>query len=782
MDSRTFSLLGFDRIKGIVASKTQTTFGIELAQKMHPNDNITTVEHEFNLIQECLNLSEEISLMNVLDLRPYLTAISTGTVLTGPILNDAKITLDAIRKIKEFLIKRKESSPKLYHLIECIQTQEPLEKAIDRAIDEFGEVKSEATPKLKKLRTEITKKRNVIIKRLESIIIEQETYLQDDNITIRHNRYCIPLKVEAQKKISGILHEFSPAGKTIFIEPLSLVENQNELARIKDEEKNEVQRILSLLSKALFAIRDELSSIFLIIGEIDFLFAKKRFAIQYNCTRPAFSKDGIIRIIKGVHPLLALSKKEIVPLDLIFPKEINVILISGPNAGGKTVVLKTVGLFTLMCLSGMYLPAANGTEIPFFQNVFADIGDEQSLDSNLSSFTAHLLRLKEILINANKTSLILLDEIGSSTAPEEGSALAIAILENLRDKGAYCLTTSHLNPLKAFVNDTQGMVNAAMEYTTHPTYRFTIGLTGTSSALEISKGLGFPETLLDRAKKFLDQDWLKLSERLKLLASETDKNLELNQKLIREKQELERLRSDYESRLNKFKSFEHEERQKILIETRRLLSEQRRNIENLVRNIKESNAEKNAIIKAKKYIEEQLQNIDTTDFRQKSSETTFNIVKDVFEVDDYVFSKTFQKNGLIIEKMHKSVTVAFGSIKFELAYDDLEKIRTRKDEQKLESMIPNNQNSEQDYKQSEFEPILNIIGQTKEEAIISLQRFLDDAINNQISEVSIIHGKGKGILKDMLWNTLRSDKRVEQLRYGEPFEGGMGMTKVIFKK
>lgn len=777
MDSHTLLLLGFDRIQNLIAAKTQTVFGHELAHQIQPIKDRLTVEHEFDLIDESLSISDEISLSAIIDLRSNLFDISSDTVLTPLILLDAKKTLESIRRIKEFFTKRKEIAPKLHQMVKDITTHEPLENAINKAIDEFGEIKSDATPRLKKIRSELTKKRNEIIKKLESLTTDKSEYMQDSTISIRHNRYCIPLKVEYQKKIPGILHEFSPTAKTVFIEPLFLVDSQNEFAQLKDEENNEIHKILSLLSQELFTIRDELLSTFSIIGKLDLIFAKRRFAIQFNCIRPRFSNDRIIRIQKGVHPLLALSKKEIVPLDLVFPEDTNVILISGPNAGGKTVVMKTVGLFTLMFLSGIPVPAVKETEIPFFRKVYADIGDDQSLDSNLSSFTAHLLRVKEILSNADNDSLVLLDEIGSSTSPEEGSALAIAVLENLRDKNCYCLATSHLNPLKVFVTDAPRMVNAAMEFTTHPTYHFTIGSPGTSSALEISRNLDFPEQLLQRAKEFLDQDWLKLAERLKSLTSETEKTKELNEKLAKEKIELEKIKDDYESKLKKFKTFESEEKKKILFEARRFLSEQRRNIENLVRNIRETNAQKTTIIEAKNYIEEQFQKINTVNTQQESSETIITDQNDVFEIGDYVFSKTFQKNGLIIEKTNKLVTVAFGSIKFELDYDDLQKLSDQNNKSSLTppSFVNN-------YEQPIFQPTLNIIGQTKEEANLLIQRFINDALINQIYELSIIHGKGKGILKDMLWETLNKDKRVDHLRFGEPYEGGLGMTKVVLKK
>ncbi|MBS4016177.1 MAG: endonuclease MutS2 [Candidatus Latescibacteria bacterium] len=773
MDQRTFEILGFNRVIELIANKTQTEFGVEMANALKPETSIIELEKEFDLLQESMNLAEEIGLYGVTDLRPDLPASDSEIVLSPMRLRDALKILVTIRNTKDFFSKNRTKYPKIYQLVKILVINETLEKAINTAIDEYGEIKSDASPKLKKIRSEITKQRNSIINRLHKIIQNKSEYLQDSNFAIRHNRFCLPLKAEAQKKISGILHEFSPARKTVFIEPLELVDEQNDFARLLDEEKNEIQRILAALSKELYKIRDELFNAFTIIGQLDLLFAKRRFSLQFNCQRPIISNRNLLQINKGIHPLLKLTKTDIVPLELTVPQDAKIILISGPNAGGKTVVMKTVGLFVLMFLSGIYLPASPGTEIPFFTKVFADIGDEQSLDSNLSSFSAHIVRVKQILENADSDTLVLLDEIGSSTAPEEGSALAIAILEALRDNGVYCLATSHFNPLKAFVNDAQGMVNAAMEYSDRPTYRFTIGLPGTSSALEISKELGFPLSLIERAKNFLNQDWLSLSERINSLNQELGKNRILNEKIEKEKIGLSKIRAEYESKLNKFKKFENDERQKIQTEQRNYLLTQRRHIENLIRNIKESHAQKEAIVNAKHYVQDQLSKITN---QQYSARSETDVTELYLDIGDTVFSKTFQKTGRIVEINKKVVTVAFGSIKFEINNQDLEKV-----EDKL-TPSTSHQNILQDTEPPYFEPLLNIRGLTKEEAEIALQQFLNQAADNNLNEVSIIHGKGKGILKDMLWNYLQHDTRIERFCFGESYEGGDGVTKVILKK
>ncbi|MCX8015304.1 MAG: hypothetical protein N2748_04720, partial [candidate division WOR-3 bacterium] len=421
MDKRTLTLLDFDRIKDIIAQNTQTVFGYEQVLAIKPKANLDEIEAEFDLIQESFNLNFDISFANIIDLRTVLNSLSADTILSGSAIKDVQLTLNTIHKLVEVITKQKDKCVKLYQLVKNIKNNKLLEKKIEQTIDEYGEVKSDASPRLNSIRNKIAEKRKNLIKQLESIASEYQSFLQDNNIVMKNNRYCLPLKVESQTKIPGILHEYSSAGKTVFIEPLSLVNHQNELAQLKDEEKDEIQKILAQLSRQIFEIKNDILSSLDIVGKIDCVLARKHFAVQFNCNRPQISRNRKLCIKNGIHPLLALTKKNVVPLDLEWPDRKKVILISGPNAGGKTVVLKTVGLFALMCLAGIYLPAAQGTELPFFSKIFADIGDEQSMDNELSSFTAHLLRIKDILKNADENSLVLLDEIGASTAPEEGS-------------------------------------------------------------------------------------------------------------------------------------------------------------------------------------------------------------------------------------------------------------------------------------------------------------------------------------------------------------------------
>ncbi|MEO0075820.1 MAG: Smr/MutS family protein, partial [candidate division WOR-3 bacterium] len=681
-------------------------------------------------------------------------------------------TLRTLRAVKQYFMKNQNKYPKLIQLIKPIISAEELEKSIDNKIDEFGEVKNNASAKLSNIRQQITKQRNLIIAKLQTLIQAKTEYLQDNTFVIRNNRYCLPLKVEAQNKLTGILHEYSPARKTIFIEPLELVNDQNYFAFLLDEEKNEIAQILAKLSQSILQIKDELLRSLKIIGELDVLLAKSKFITSFDCFRPKIASDRKFRIINGIHPLLKQKKSELVPLNIHFPDNTNIILISGPNAGGKTVALKTVGLIVLMALSGIYIPAHPDSEIPFFETIFVDITDEQSIDTNLSSFSAHLLQLKTILEHANEKSLILLDEIGSSTAPEEGSALAIAILETIRDKQSYCIATSHFNPLKIYVHDAKGMINAMMEYQDRPTYRLIMGFFGSSSALEISQKLGLPEKIINRAKQFLNQDWLNLAERMALLSSEIEKNQILQKQLQKEYTELKQLHIEYEDKIKNLKNVIKEERSKLVKDKQNFLLEQRRNIENLIRNIKESNASKQATVTSKTYFTEQLNEIKENIINTDSKNDYQNIS---YQVGNWVFSKTFQKYGEVVEIKPDQIKVAFGGIKVSLPVDDLQ-LATN-----LEKSINRNRDFDINIPNKFFQPLLNIRGLNIDEAKIAIENFLNQAYDFNVNEVRIIHGKGKGILKDMLWQLLKNDNRIEQFRLGESYEGGAGITKIKLK-
>jgi DNA mismatch repair protein MutS2 len=761
MDLHTLSVLDFPKVREVVASLTQTDMGREAALKIEPKPDSIWVENELNCIEELIQLSEEPNLSSVSDIRPIVDTLNQGS-LSPLMLNQARICLEELRKTKEFFNKRKDHIPLIYQIAQNLKTFELIERAIDKAIDQTGAIKDDASTELRKIRIELRRRRNEIINRLEKITLVNTDLFQDHGLTIKGDRFVLPLKLEAKGKIPGILHDYSATGKTLFVEPLELVEDQNELAQLKRSETDEIQRILAKLTELLSQNRSDIVRSLSMIEQLDLLQAKKRFAVRFDCIKPQITNNGQLQIVNGRHPLLSIKKTKVEPLNFSFPDNTKIVLISGPNAGGKTVVLKTIGLFSLMLNSGMYLPGKY-LALPIYQNIFADIGDEQSLESDLSSFSAHLLRVKQILQSVNQQSLVLLDEVGSSTAPEEGSALAIAILETLRDRGVATLATSHFGQLKLFVHDTKGMANAAMEFRGKPTYRLIIGIPGESSTLEISQELGLPEPLINRAKDYLGKDWLDLSDKIKNLGAELEKTETLNRALIQNKTELERLKQEYEIKVNQFKLFQDEEKKKFRRELVNILKTTRKDIENLVREIKEKNAEKAAIVQAKRYIANQMQTLTEEKEIPKVSSPDF-------KPGDYVLSKIFRKHGLVVDQDNKeNITVAFGNIKMKLHPSDLEKVNGAEPAKSI------------DYPPLEFNPKLTLRGMTQEEAKEALDQFLDDAMLAGTKNLTILHGKGKAILKQLVWRKLRRDIRVETIKLAEPYQGGDGVTVVKLK-
>jgi len=575
------------------------------------------------------------------------------------------------------------------------------------------------------------------------------------------------------------------------------VSDGNELQELQDAEAEEVARILRELSRLVAQHVPELSSSLAVAGALDVLVAKRRFASRFDCLRPDPAADGRLELVKARHPLLLHRKVNVVPLDMRFPDTAQVVLISGPNAGGKTVVLKTAGLLVLMFNAGMYVPAANGTRMPVFRKVFADIGDEQSLDSDLSSFTAHVGRLKEILDKADAESLVLIDEIGASTAPEEGAALAVAVLEALRDRGVKSVVTTHFGTLKMFAQDEPGMANAAMEWgpavggrsqksevrdqnaevtepeteRSHkagPTYRLKMGFPGESSAFEIAAGAGMPAKVIERARTRIGREWLDMGAKLRSLDEELHKAKVARSAAELEQRQAAELRQDYDSRLREARLEAKASQERLRSEEDRFLREKRREIENLVRQIREQKASHESVVAAKQHVEQALAEVSL----EPAEPELPGSVAEGLKPGDNVESHTFRRQGVVVEVREDQTTVAFGQIKVELAAADLRLVK------------PAEVKPESEPVQSEpylFDTRLSVRGMTREEADDAVTKFLDEARMVGSAELTIVHGKGGGVLRRALWDLLRRDCRVEAFSLAEAAAGGSGVTVVKLK-
>jgi len=776
LSGQEHELLDFPRVRELIADRCRTPMGKDLALAIKPRQHSGWVQAEYDRVEELVALEDELPVGIRDDIRPVLHRARQEGLLTGPELVAVRRALAVIRETRQFFLSRRRRAPRVWEIADALEEQQAVERALDKALDDEGVVRDSATPVLESTRKELRRARNRIVERLEKLASDHPDWYSD-RPTVRHDRFVLPVRLEARARVAGVIHESSDTGRTLFIEPMETVDRQNELAELRGLEAEETARVLRALSGLVAAQASAIVSSVAAIGGLDLLAAKRRFASDFDCERPEIADNGRFELVAGRHPILAGRKRTVVPLDFRLPDDAHVVLVSGPNAGGKTVVLKTLGLLSLMLGSGVHLPAGAGTRLPLFRQVFADIGDEQSIDADLSSFTAHVVHLKDILERADRQSLVLLDEIGSSTAPEEGAALAVAVLEALRDRGVTVVATSHFGVLKMFVQDEKGMVNAAMGFRDgKPTYRLVFGFPGESNALEIAAGVGLEPRVISRAESRLGREWLDMSTKLRSLDRKLNQ-AEMAQRAAREhERQGARLKQDYEARLATAEAENLAEREQLRQERERLLVRTRREIENLVREIRESQAGRESVVKAKRFVEGQLAELKGDEGEQEAAgvraASTDEDPQAGLTVGDKVESRSFRRRGVVTEVRGDEVTVAFGRIRMQLAAGDL----TRTDgpcvvvAEKAPGLEP-----------AGFSPRLSIRGMARDEASDAVDRFLDEAVCLGVGAVSILHGKGTGALQRMLWAGLRKDPRVAGFRFGEPFEGGTGLTNVTIK-
>ena len=789
MDSHTLDVLGFTRVREILAGLCQTDMGRERALALEPVADAQLIAVELDRLDEVTSLGDEPPLAEVKDVRPLLEQLRAAGLLTGEELLRVRLACTGIRKCREFFQNQRQDVINVRSLIHDLVPQPALERGIDDAIDEVGAVRDSASPELADIRRRLRSLRNALVKKLERLAADNPGWFGGIP-TVRGGRFVLPLLLEHRAGVPGVIHGSSGSGQTLFVEPLSLVSDGNELQELQDAEAEEVARILQELSRLVAQHVPELSSALVVAGALDVLVAKRRFAARFDCRRPEPATDGRLELVRARHPLLLHRKVSVVPLDMRFPDTAQVVLISGPNAGGKTVALKTVGLLSLMFNAGMYVPAAEGTRMPVFRKVFADIGDEQSLDSDLSSFTAHVGRLKEILDKADAESLVLIDEIGASTAPEEGAALAVAVLEALRDGGVKSVVTTHFGALKMFAQDEPGMANAAMEWgrqelandecrtsntgtsgnrqSQGPTYRLKMGFPGESSAFEIAAGAGMPARVIERARTRIGREWLDMGAKLRSLDEELHKAKVARSAAELEQRQAAKLRQDYDARLREARLDAKAAQERLRSEEDRFLREKRREIENLVRQIREQKASHESVVAAKQHVEQALAEVAS----QPEEPALPGAIPEGLKPGDNVESHTFRRQGVVVEVRENQATVAFGQIKVELAAADLRLVKPAEVKPEPEPIQP------EPYM---FDTRLSVRGMTREEADDAVTKFLDEARMVSSAELTIVHGKGGGVLRRALWDRLRRDPRVEAIGLAEAAAGGSGVTVVRLK-
>ncbi len=771
MNEHTLDILELERVKEIVSSFASSALGSRKALGIAPSSSLSDIEAEMDRVTEMMRATDsaEFTLGPLKDVGASLERSGReGGAADSRDLFEIAVTLRTGRVVREYFDKNAESYPLLSELGSSIGFFRDFEDAVFKSIDDEGQILDGASAELSSIRRRRERLKESIREKLDSIMRARKEILQDNLVTLRQERYVIPLKSEDKGKMSCVVHDVSASGATLFVEPLPVVELNNELQQNRKSEEAEIKRILSKLASMVRENADGMKKSVEALSHIDLVLAKARFAREFDCTRQEVDETGTIDIRGGRHPLLTARKgsAKVVPLDLALGQDFTTLVISGPNAGGKTVALKTVGILALMSQCGMHIPAAAGTRLSVFEGILADIGDEQSIERDLSTFSSHISNISEIMASAGPSTLVLLDELGVGTDPRSGTGIAMAVLSELTRRGTRTLATSHYGDLKVFVHVAPRMTNASVEFdaeTLLPTYRLLMGVPGSSNTFEMAEKLGMDKELLTEARGYISAETTKAEEMIAAL----EKSLFRSEKLAEEARvEGERLRGlveEYEGRMQKIREEEKAAKKRRREQTRRAIEEARSLIENLVREIRESDARKDVVKSARASLAAELDRTAEPPTRAAEPE--------IVEEGDVVYVEPFKASGRVVSVHKDSVRVLVGSVTCEVPVSAVSKARDDADSSSGEAKIP----------EAAAELEVCLIGMDREEALEALDRHLDRAFMSGLPVSRIVHGKGRGVLKKAVEEALSRDSRVESFREGAPEEGGWGVTIVKIK-
>lgn len=787
IEKRALKTLEFNKVREQVAKYCTSSIGKGALEELVPETDFDTVVELLEEMDEGLSIlrvKANVPLGGIFDVRPHAKRAQIGGTLSPVELMEISSTIRASRILRNFIEDiESEGAIAIPHFIER-KEQLPLltglQNEINDCIDENGGVMDSASTALRSIRQSLRSEEAKVRGKLESMIRGSNAtkMLSDTIITIRNDRFVIPVKQEYRNHYGGVVHDQSASGQTLFIEPDAIVQANNEVQRLKMKEQAEIERILVELSAKVQEVAHDLFVLVGLLGEIDVILAKGKYGQSNKCTMPKMNKDGYIRLVRARHPLLSIE--EAVPNTIELGDEFNAIVITGPNTGGKTVTLKTVGLCTLMAQAGLPVPALDGSELAVFEQVFADIGDEQSIEQSLSTFSSHMVNIVDILSKFDDKSLVLFDELGAGTDPQEGAALAISILDEVVDYGARVMATTHYPELKAYGYNRSSVVNASVEFdveTLSPTYRLLIGVPGRSNAFEISTRLGLRASVIDRAKTFTGTDRHEVESMIASLEESrrrSEREADEAHVLLKEAEEI---KADLEARLRAYDEKKEALEKKAKDKARKLIDDAKREAEQIITELKEmkkqaaANVKEHELIDVKKRLEDAAPKDNKV--LQKAIANRERVQN--LQVGDEVKVLSYGQKGTLLEKKAKNEwVVQIGILKMKLPEADLQYLKPEK-EQVVRTMTHVRNRSEQ------VKLELDLRGERYEDALLRTEKYIDDAILSNYHRVSIIHGKGTGALRQGIQSYLKGNKRVKSYRYGEAGEGGFGVTIVELK-
>ncbi len=792
MNEKALKTLEFDKIIDQLAARATSPLGEALCRSLYPQDSLETIrrmQRETGAALNRLFKKGSISFGNARDLRPSLSRLALGSALNQTELLSIAGLLENTARVKAYGRKERPDVPGdcLDELFELLEPLTPLSGEIRRCILSEDEISDDASPGLRQVRRSIRVNGERIHSQLSSLMNGSlRNYLQDAVITMRNGRYCLPVKSEYRSQVPGMIHDQSSTGSTVFVEPMAVVKLNNEIRELEIAEEKEIAKILAALSgqaaESLDAIRYDLEN----LAELDFIFARASLAMDMNASEPVFNEEGIVSLRQARHPLI--DKKKVVPIDLTLGETFDLLVITGPNTGGKTVSLKTLGLLTLMGQAGLHIPALDRSRLALFREVYADIGDEQSIEQSLSTFSSHMTNVVSFLEKADRDSLVLFDELGAGTDPTEGAALAIAILSYLHRMGVRTMATTHYSELKLFALSTEGVENACCEFdveTLRPTYRLLVGIPGKSNAFAISSKLGLPAFIIQEAKKQLSEQDESFEDVLT--------TLEQNRvALEKEKEEAARYRKeaeDLKARLSRRQEQLDNQRDEILRSANEkahaILREAKEYADQTMRDFQKFGKAGISVKDMEKRRSELREKMSRTADKlalKKSEKKSGDLKASDLSLGDSVKVLSMNLKGTVSSRPDSKgyLFVQMGIIRSKVHISDLQLI----DEPVITGggLSRTSSGKIRMSKSASVSTEINLLGKTVDEAVAELDKYLDDAYLAHMPSVRVVHGKGTGALRKGIHNYLRRQKIVKDFHLAEFGEGDAGVTIVTFKK
>ena len=782
MDGKILQTLDYFKVIDKLTRHASTALGRAAAEALSPSSDLEDVKRFLQATDEAYaadRLKGAAPFGGIADIRASLKRAKIGGMLSPAELLDIASTVRGGRRVKRHIAVLHEDHPMplLNAMAEQLTEHRVLEEAIMACIDEQAEVMDNASTELAAIRRELRGGEARVREKLESMIRSPsvQKMLQDAIITLRGDRYVIPVKQEYRNHFGGIVHDQSGSGATLFIEPEAVVQMNNRLRELRLNEEREIEKILHRLTAQTAEYAEDLAVDLELLGQLDFAFAKARLAHEMKASLPRMNDRGFIKLKRGRHPLIAPAS--VVPLDVELGNQYSAIIVTGPNTGGKTVSLKTIGLLSLMAMSGLFVPAEDGSQLCVFDAIYADIGDEQSIEQSLSTFSSHLTNIIRILDSMTPKSLVLLDELGAGTDPAEGSALAIAILEHMHKLGCRLVATTHYSELKAYAYNRKGVINASMEFdvqTLSPTYRLLVGVPGRSNAFAIAERLGLPRPIIEHARGEVSEEDMRVENMIASLEEDRlgAESERLTAAALRE--DMERLKAKHAAELRRFEEQRDRMLAKAQEEAREAVAKAKREAEQIVADLRKLAMEEGASVKEHKLIEARKRLDEAAPRLQKPKTAAPRGGKpQKIQVGDEVMVYSLNQKGHVVELGAAEATVQLGILKMKVRLDDLELVKAANNESRQQ---PKQAASLKRTKDDAVRTELDLRGANLEEAIVEVDRFIDEAYLSNMGQVYIIHGKGTGVLRSGVQDYLRKHRLVKAYRLGNYGEGGNGVT------